>query len=94
MALGLDPGYRYQSMQRDGIRDGDIIAIGTVGIWETDNRNGEMCGRERFRQLLQAHAHLPAAELLNTILTEFEAFRAGRKSEDDLTLVIITTKGP
>ena len=42
MALGFDPGYRYQSMKRDGIRDGNIIAIGTDGIWETDNRDGEM----------------------------------------------------
>ena len=71
-----------------------IIAIGTDGIWETGNRKGEMFGRERFRQLLQAHAHLPAAELINTILTELEAFRVGRKSEDNLTLVIITIKRP
>ena len=94
VALGFDPGYRYQSMRRDGIKDGNIIAIGTDGIWETVNRDGEMFGRERFSQLLQTHAHLPAADLLNTIFAEVEAFRLGRKSEDDLTLVIIKIKSP
>ena len=94
VALGFDPGYRYQSMTKGGIRDGNIIAIGTDGIWETINRDGEMFGRERFRQLLHTHAHLPAADLLNTIFAEVEAFRAGRKSEDDLTLVIIKIKSP
>lgn len=34
VALGFDPDYRYQSMNRDGIRDGNIIAIGTDGIWK------------------------------------------------------------
>ena len=76
-------------MQKDGLTNGSIIAIGTDGIWETFNRGGEMFGRERFRELLKTHADLPAAELLNTIFTEVDEFRGLRKSEDDLTLVII-----
>lgn len=92
VALGFDPGYGYQSMRRDGLKNGNIVAIGTDGIWETVNRDGEMFGRERFAQLLQVHAHLPASELLNTIFAEVESFRGGRKSEDDLTLVIIKIK--
>lgn len=92
VALGIDPRYNYQSMEKDGLRHGNIIAIGTDGIWETINLQGEMFGRERFRQLLQTHAHLPAAELLSTIFAEVESFRAGRKPEDDLTLVIIKVK--
>ena len=94
VALGIDPDYRYQATKKDGLKNGNIIAIGTDGIWETFNPQGEMFGRERFRQLLQAHAQLPAAELLNTVFAEVEAFREGRKSEDDLTLVIIKIKDP
>ena len=81
-------------MNRDGIMDGNIIAIGTDGIWETANLGGEMFGRERFKKLLHTHAHLPAAKPLNTIFAEVEALRGARKSEDDLTLVIIKIKSP
>lgn len=89
LALGIDPEYGYQAIKKDGLTNGSIIAIGTDGIWEAFNQEGEMFGRERFRQLLKTHAELPAAELLSTIFTEVEDFRGGRKSEDDLTLVII-----
>ena len=94
VALGINPGYGYQSVRKDELKNGSIIAIGTDGIWDTLNQKGEMYGRERFRQLLQTNAHLSATELLDTVFKEVEAFRAGRKSEDDLTLVILKIKNP
>ena len=94
VALGIEPGYSYQAMRKDGLKNGHIIAVGTDGIWETFNKEGEMFGRERFRQLLQENAHLSASDLLNIIFEEVEEYRGGRKSEDDLTLVIVKIKRP
>ncbi len=94
VALGVEPGYSYQAMRKDGLRNGHIIAVGTDGIWETFNKEGEMFGRERFRQLLQDHAHLSASDLLNSVFQEVEEYRGGRKSEDDLTLVIVKINRP
>lgn len=94
VALGFDPEFDYQSVTRDGLKNGNIIAIGTDGIWETVNQSGEMFGRERFKEVLRGHAHLPASDLLNTVFTEVESFRGGRKSEDDLTLVIVKILNP
>ena len=89
VALGIDSQMRYQSSKKGNLIDGHIIAIGTDGIWDTLNQSGEMFGRERVKQLLRDNAHLSAATLLNTIFSELESFREGRKSEDDITLVII-----
>lgn len=94
IALGVTPDYQYKAMKKEGLKNGDIIAIGTDGIWETFNEKGDMFGRERFRELLHAHAHQSAAELLNAIFAEVETFRGGRKSEDDLTLVVIKITNP
>ena len=94
VALGFDPEFDYQSVTRDGLKNGNIIAIGTDGIWETVNQSGEMFGRERFKELLREQAHLPASDLLNTVFKEVESFRGRRKSEDDLTLVIVKILNP
>ena len=94
VALGVDSRMKYQSTKKGNLIDGHIIAIGTDGIWDTLNQSGEMFGRERVKQLLRDYAHLSAANLLNTIFSELEAFRQGRKSEDDITLVIIKLNSP
>ena len=92
VALGVDSNYHFKAHRKTGLKDGNIIAIGTDGIWETSNSKGEMFGRERFKQLLQQHHQLPATTILATVLAELETFRAGRKAEDDITLVIIKIK--
>lgn len=51
-----------------------------------------MFGRERFKALLRDNHHLSATGLLNLVFEELEAFRAGQKAEDDITLVIIKVK--
>lgn len=94
IALGVSPDFDYQAMHKSELQNGSILAIGTDGIWETFNQDGEMFGRERFMALLRRHAELPAADLLNLVFTEVEQFRQGRRSEDDITLVIIKIKQP
>lgn len=92
MVLGFDPEFVYESNVKTGLGDNNIIAIGTDGIWETSNNDGELFGRKRFQDLLHEHSHLPAADILNTVFAELETFRGGRKAEDDITLVIIKIK--
>lgn len=92
VALGIDPDYPFEPNRRTGLKNGNIIAIGTDGIWETSNSRGEMFGRERFKTLLRDHHHLPATAILNLVFEELETFRAGQKAEDDITLVIIKVK--
>ena len=92
LVLGVDSNYKFEANTRKGLIDGNIIAIGTDGIWETSDSRGKMFGRERFKTLLQRNHHLSAAGILNIVFEELETFRRGRKADDDITLVIIKIK--
>jgi PAS domain S-box-containing protein len=89
IALGIDEAFSYQPSRKTNLANGLVIAIGTDGIWESQNQRGEMFGRERFKSLLRQYAEHPASTILNGIFTELDNFRKGRKSDDDITLVII-----
>lgn len=68
---------------------GQVILIGTDGIWDTRSPTGEPFGKHRVRTLIRDTAHLKAQETLDTLLAELAAFRAGRPVEDDITAVVV-----
>jgi sigma-B regulation protein RsbU (phosphoserine phosphatase) len=65
------------------------VLIGTDGIWDTENRNGERFGKERLRRILQQMSHASAANILNAIT---DAVAQGNIQDDDVTLVIVKAK--
>jgi len=93
VALGVTAGFSYTENHREGLKNGQIIAVGTDGIWEAVNGNNEMFGKERMRKIISNHAESSAAEILDAVYNELNAFTLGRKSEDDITLVIVKVDG-
>jgi phosphoserine phosphatase RsbU/P len=93
IALGVNEEFQYKQNQKDGLMNGQVIAIGTDGIWEAFNRQGEMFGKERLRDVIRKKAKSSSAEILNAVYDELNRFSAGHKSEDDITLVIIKVDG-
>lgn len=89
MALGIEPGYPFTVNKKEGLHDGHLIAIGTDGVWDTFNIEGEMFGKERFKALLRNYADRPAADILNAVFSTLDDFRTGRKADDDITLVLV-----
>ena len=89
LALGVDGNYVYEENLKTGLVQGQIIAIGTDGIWETFNTNGTMFGKKRFRDIVRENAHLEANEIIDAVYNELSTFSKGLKKEDDATLVII-----
>lgn len=89
IALGINDRFDYVPNRKEGLRNGQIIAIGTDGIWESYNEAGEMFGRERFKDLLRQHAQRSASEILSAVFDRLAEFSRGRRPEDDITLVII-----
>ena len=89
IALGVDENFNYPENQKTGLSEGLIIAVGTDGIWETCNRDGEMFGKERFREIIRQNADASARDILNTVYDEVNQFAKGLKAEDDITLVIV-----
>jgi sigma-B regulation protein RsbU (phosphoserine phosphatase) len=90
VALGLDEKFAYEENLKTELASGQIIAIGTDGIWESFNRDGEMYGKERFHSIIRKNANAEEAnDILNAIYNDLDSFRSGLKPDDDITLVVI-----
>jgi sigma-B regulation protein RsbU (phosphoserine phosphatase) len=93
LALGVNEGFDYEENHRNGLVNGQIIAVGTDGIWEAVNRDGEMFGKERLRNVIRQNARAEAGDILSAVYDELNQFTLGQKTEDDITLVIIKVDG-
>jgi sigma-B regulation protein RsbU (phosphoserine phosphatase) len=88
MALGVNEEFRYQEHIKAGVADGQIIALGTDGIWEARNGEGDMFGKKRFREVIRRNAGEQADTILNAVYDELDRHTRGLKSDDDITLVV------
>jgi len=93
IALGVIDEVRYHEHRREHLANGQIIAIGTDGIWEAFNIQGEMYGKNRLRECIRINATRSAADILGAVYEELRRFTLGRKTEDDITLVVIKVDG-
>lgn len=89
MALGIDEDYEFVENKITGVKKGQIIAIGTDGIWEATDRNGSMFGKRRFREVIRANARLGATCIIDAVFNSLHAFTAGQRRQDDVTLVLV-----
>jgi sigma-B regulation protein RsbU (phosphoserine phosphatase) len=88
LPIGVSEKAAYQEYQRR-IQPGQIILIGTDGIWESQNARHQMFGKKRFQDLIRAHAGEPAKDILQSVITALDEFRHPLEKEDDVTLVVI-----
>ena len=89
IALGVDGGSEYEGQFIKGLSQGQVLLIGTDGLWETRNELGEMFGKERLKALISQYAHLSSKQMIISIIDELKAFRKSVKQDDDITLVVI-----
>ncbi len=88
MALGVMSKAPYVQYERQ-IAPGQILVIGTDGIWETHNPEGEMFGKERLKAVLRNSREASAARIQENIMMAADQFRGLSETEDDKTLVVI-----
>ena len=91
LALGVEEGFSYEENMKSGLASGQIIAIGTDGIWEAQNKDGEMFGKERFREIIRqkANAGAGAHDIIDAVYSDLNEFTISLRPEDDITLVVI-----
>lgn len=88
-ALGLDDDAVFEERELKHLRPGQILFIGTDGIWETAGPDGRFFGKERLRGLLRATCGQSARHIAKAIVEALESFRQGLKPSDDITMVVI-----
>ena len=88
LPLGVLEDTRYEESIR-AVAAGQIIVIGTDGIWETRNAQGEYFGKNRLLTLVGQYARQAPHAIVSSVLEELNAFRGDLPVEDDATLVVV-----
>ena len=90
--MGLPLGVAEDSQFEEcsgAIEDKQILVIGTDGIWEAFDIEGNRFGKEKLKDIIRSSAHLPANSLADRVIETVQHFRHPLKIEDDITLVIV-----
>ena len=88
MVVGMFPSVKFD---RGHVRmePGDIFVACTDGITEAMNSQDDEYGSQRLIDLVARERSLPAAEIVQSVLTEVDHFSRGGTHEDDRVILIM-----
>jgi sigma-B regulation protein RsbU (phosphoserine phosphatase) len=87
LPLGVSEMTVYQKFDKEIVPD-QILIMGTDGIWEAQDPQGEMFGKERFKDIIRDNAGRPAKDIIQAVIKEVDRFCHPLEKADDLTLVV------
>ena len=87
--LGIFEDTTFEIAPEITFSTGDIMLIGTDGIWETQNSAGKMFGTKKVAEILINSAENSADEISTQIISELNSFRGETPQDDDITLMVI-----
>jgi len=87
LPLGVSERATYQKYNQK-IGPGQIVMMGTDGIWEARNPTGEMFGKERFKAIISENADKPAKDITQAVINRVDSFCHPLAKADDVTLVV------
>jgi serine phosphatase RsbU (regulator of sigma subunit) len=88
LPLGVFGDARYEEYHRE-LAAGQVLVIGTDGIWEARNREGRMFGKLLLQQVIRDNVVRPAAEIVDKVLEALRQFLFPLDIQDDATLVVV-----
>jgi sigma-B regulation protein RsbU (phosphoserine phosphatase) len=89
VALGVLESWIYDEYEKSGLAEGQIIFIGTDGIWETKNAQEQMFGKDPIFEIIRQHSKARAEDMMKAIVSALDRFRGDLSPEDDVTLMVI-----
>lgn len=93
LVLGFDDSWQFRE---NSIKIGDrdlLLMLGSDGVWEAQNAQGEYFGRQRVEDIIAANSHLTSEELARQITDAVVQFCGDNSLGDDITLVLVKIKG-
>jgi len=87
--LGFDEDVVFEEQEKAGVQRGQIVFIGTDGIWETIDAQGRMFGKQRVHDILRRHHGLSARQIVQTVVGELKEYRQELTPADDITMVVV-----
>ncbi|HEV3255419.1 MAG TPA: SpoIIE family protein phosphatase [Gemmataceae bacterium] len=89
LPLGVMDETEYSERTSPAFRPGQILFIGTDGVWEMPDAKGEQYGKDRLREVIRECAARSADEIVRSVRDRLTAFRGDAKSVDDVTFVVV-----
>ncbi len=90
MGIADDAEYRERRIK---FSSGDMAIFYTDGITESMNKQGELYGIERLKEVIIGSYLLETKEILGCILSDIARFSERAEQHDDITLIIIKATG-
>lgn len=89
--LGVDETYIYKesTIPKNTFKSGQILFIGTDGIWESRNENKEMFGKERIKKVIRDNKDAKAQKIMDNLLDDLDTFMGSCAYSDDVTLIVV-----
>jgi serine phosphatase RsbU (regulator of sigma subunit) len=89
LPLGVLDETEYREQTYGPLRAGQVIFVGTDGVWEMPDVKGEPFGKDRLQETIRAFADRPAADIAAAVHERLTRFRGDAKQVDDVTYVVI-----
>jgi serine phosphatase RsbU (regulator of sigma subunit) len=89
LPLGVMDDAEYSEHTSPALRPGQVLFIGTDGVWEMPDAKGEQYGKCRLREVIRECAGRSAEEIVSSVRERLTAFRGEVKSVDDVTFVVV-----
>jgi phosphoserine phosphatase RsbU/P len=89
LPLGVMDDTDYREQTYGPLKPGQIILVGTDGVWEMPDANGKPFGKDRLRDVIREFAGKSAADITEAIRERLAQFRGDAKQVDDVTFVVV-----
>jgi phosphoserine phosphatase RsbU/P len=89
LPLGVMDDTEYREQTSAPLQPGQVLFIGTDGVWELPDAKGDQFGKDRLREVIREAAARTADEIAAVVRERLTAFRGDTKSVDDVTFVIV-----
>jgi sigma-B regulation protein RsbU (phosphoserine phosphatase) len=89
LPLGVMDDTEYREQTSAAFKPGQVLFIGTDGVWEMPDAKGDQFGKDRLRDVLRESAARSADDIARAVRDRLTAFRGDTKSVDDVTFVVV-----
>jgi sigma-B regulation protein RsbU (phosphoserine phosphatase) len=93
LPLGVMDETMYKEQTFGPLKPGQVILVGTDGVWEMPDAKGENFGKDRLRDVIRESANGSAAEIAQALRDRLAVFRGSTHQVDDVTFVVVKVLG-
>ncbi len=87
--LGFVPDMDFDQEGPVDLNTGDIIVLGTDGIWEAENSSEEMFGKDRMMDVIKKNIDKTSKEICQSVVDAVLEYTAPQPQDDDITILVV-----